>query len=134
LLHRLLEQIAEGGIELAIFLDLRLRHAGVGDGAGAGETRELADARGLDAFADRGGRFAGFVGAQLGERQRGGLDMEIDPVEQGPADPGPVALDLRGRAAALMLRIAGRNPKGSNFGVWGRQRRQRSKRHVSCQQ
>ena len=39
-----------------------------------------------------------------GERRR--LDVEIDAVEQRAADARAVALDLRGRAAALMARVA----------------------------
>jgi hypothetical protein len=32
--------------------------------------------------------------------------MEVDPVEQRPADAGAVALDLRRRAAAFVARVA----------------------------
>ena len=58
LLHGLLEKLAERRIDGAMLADLRVRHAGVGAGARAGEAGALAEARGLDAGADGGRRFA----------------------------------------------------------------------------
>jgi len=46
------------------------------------------------------------VGAKFSERQRRRLNVEVDAIEQRPADAGAVTLDLRGRAAALVLRVA----------------------------
>ncbi|MEY4487817.1 MAG: hypothetical protein RIQ79_325 [Verrucomicrobiota bacterium] len=59
LLHRLLEQVAEGRIERDMRADLRVRHARVGGGAGALVALELAVARGLHAGGERGGILAG---------------------------------------------------------------------------
>ena len=106
LLHRLLKQVAQGGINRAVCADLRVRHAGVGERAGAFEAGELMIARGLHAGADRGGGFAGFFIAEFGDGQGRGFDVQVDAVEQRTADARPVTLDLCGRTTAFVARVA----------------------------
>lgn len=86
--------------------DLRVRHAGVGGGACACETRELALTGGLNAGADVGGGFGGLLGAEFVDRERGGFDVQVYAVEERSADACAVTLDLRGGTAALVLGIA----------------------------
>lgn len=86
--------------------DLRMGHAGVGGGARVRETRELAFAGGLDAGADVGGGLGGLLGAELVDRERGRFDVQVDAIQERAADAGAVALDLRGGATALVLRVA----------------------------
>ena len=106
LLHRLLEEVAEGRVDHAGGADLRVSHAGVGRGARAGEASELAFARGLHAGADDLGGFGGLLGAKFVDGKRGSFDVEIDAVKERPADARAVALDLRGRATALVAWVA----------------------------
>ena len=60
----------------------------------SGEARELAFAGGLHAGADDCGGFAGLVILQLANGERGGLDVDVDAVEQRAADARPVFDDL----------------------------------------
>ena len=96
LLHRLLEEIAELGVDGTVLADLSLGHAGIGGGFGASESRVLAGTRGLRPIAVRSRSLAGFLGTQLGEREFRGLDVEVGAVDEWAADAGAVALDLRG--------------------------------------
>ena len=106
LFHGLLQQDSKRGIDGTMLADLRMGHAGVDGGAGAGEARLLAPAGGLDPGADGRRWLAGLGLAQLFDRQGRCLDMEVNAVKQRPADARAVALDLRWRAPALMPRIA----------------------------
>jgi hypothetical protein len=106
LFHRLLEQVTEGGIDPAVFADLRVRHAGVGGGFGAGETGLLHRAGGVNPRSNHSRGFAGLFRAKIADGQGRGFDVKIDAVEQRAADAGAVTLDLRGRAPAFVLRIA----------------------------
>ena len=101
----LLEQVAKGSVDRTVFADLRVGHAGVGRGLGAGETCLLHDARGPHAFADSGGGFTRFLRAEIVDRQCGRFDVEVDAVEQRAADPGAVALHLRRCATALVFGV-----------------------------
>lgn len=106
LFHRLLEQVAERGINRAMFPDLRMRHARVRAAPAAGKTTVLQFAGGLGADAHRRGSLAGFLVAQFAERKRRSFDVEIDAVEQRSADTRAVALNVGRRAAAFVLGIA----------------------------
>ena len=100
--HRLLEEVAERNIERAMATDLGMSHASIYRGGGAREPRGLAIASGLNPGAYQGTGFTEVVGSQFGDGKSGSLDVEVDPVEQRPADAGAVALDLgRGAAAAV---------------------------------
>ena len=105
-LHRLLQHAAESGIDGAVLADLRMGHAGVRARARAGEAGALPQAGGGNATANCLRWFSGFRPAQFLDCQCRRLDMEVDPVEQRPADAGAVALDLRRRAAAFVARVA----------------------------
>ena len=106
LLHCLLQQIAEGGVERTMVADQGMRHPGVGGDFRVREANLLAFAGGLHPGAHDRGELALLLGAQIAHRYRGGLNVQIDPVEQRTAHPRPVTLDLRGRAAAFVFRIA----------------------------
>ena len=106
LLHRVLEHFGEGRVDRAVGADLRVAHARVRGRLGPLESRQLAISRGLHPGADRRRAFARLRVLQLPDRQRRGLDVQVDPVQQGAADLRPVALDLRWRAAAFALGIA----------------------------
>ena len=106
LFHGLLQQDSKRAIDGTMLADLRMGHAGVDGGAGAGKARLLPAAGSLDPGADGRGRFAGLGLAQFFNRQGRCLDMEVNAVKQRPADARAVALDLRWRAPALMPRIA----------------------------
>lgn len=65
------------------------------------------DAPGLDdAGANRSRWLGAFRAAQVLVLHGGGLDMEVDAVEQRAGDAVAVILDLTGRAAALALRVS----------------------------
>src|SRR5688572_3781118 len=66
----------------------------------------LAYPRLIDALADLGGRFAGFFGAEFGDGKCGRFNVQVDPVEEWAADLGTIALNLGGRAATFVLRVA----------------------------
>lgn len=82
LLHRLLEQVTQRGVEDAELLELRWEHPGIGRQRGAIESAQLHLPGLLDAFADGAGGFAGLIIAELGDGQGRGLDVEVDAVEQ----------------------------------------------------
>lgn len=105
LLHRLLEEIAERGFQGAVSAKLGLGHASVGDGVAAFEAAELPLAGSHDPITNRRRGLAELGRAQFGECDRRGLDVDVDPVQKGPADPRPVSLDLGGRALAPVTRI-----------------------------
>jgi len=75
-------------------------HASVGDRVAAFEAPELPFAGAQDSLADWRGGLSRLVRAQFGECDRRSFDVDVDPVEEGAADPGAVSLDLRGRALA----------------------------------
>jgi nickel/cobalt transporter (NicO) family protein len=109
LLHGLLEEPGGGGVDGAVFTDLRVGHAGVArgkTGGRIGETGGLAGAGGDDAGAQGGGGFARFFRLDFGKRERGGFDVEVDAVEQRAGDAGAVALNLRRGAAALTFGVS----------------------------
>ena len=102
----MLQEVAEGAVDHAVFADLRVRHAGVAGDFAALETRVLAVARGLDSGADGFGGFTEFFVAQVGDGERGCFDVDVDAVEERAADARAVTLDLRGRAAAFVFGVA----------------------------
>ena len=106
LLHRVLKQVPQFGVEGAVFADLAMGHAGVEVRLGLAEARRLQLARGEHALAHRRGCFPRRSGSHLSHRERGRLDVKVDPVEQRAAYPGPIVLDLRRGAAASALRVA----------------------------
>ena len=71
-----------------------------------GKARQLEPAGDVDARAHRGGGFAKLVGAELGEREGGRLDVQVDAVEQETAEPAAVPRHLRRQAAAFPRWIA----------------------------
>lgn len=105
LLHGLLQKVSQRGINRTIRADLRVGHAGVGGCAGTLEPVELAAARSLHAGADIGGRFPMFFIAELGDGKRRRFDVQVDTVEQRTADARSVALNLGGRAPALVFGV-----------------------------
>jgi hypothetical protein len=52
------------------------------------------------------GRALAGSGLELPEGHRWNLDVEVDSVEEGPRDPGAVALDQGNRAAAVVSPIS----------------------------
>jgi hypothetical protein len=90
LLHRLLEHFPERGVERDMGADLRVAHAGVGRELRPGEAGELAFAGGLYPRTYDRRTFARCVVLQLADGKRGGLDVDVDAVEQRAADPRPV--------------------------------------------
>lgn len=103
--------------------DLGSRHPGVCEGALVGEAGTLPIAGGHDPLADGGRGLGGFVGANLGEREGGGLDVDVDPVEKRPADAGAVAFYLRGRASAPLPGVA---QVAAGAGIHGRHQHERA--------
>jgi hypothetical protein len=81
-----LEHFGERSVERDMRADLRVAHAGIGRELGAGEPRELAFAGGLYPRAYDSGAFGGLVILQLADGKRGRLDVDVDAVEQRPAD------------------------------------------------
>jgi len=106
LLHGLLQQVAEGGVNHAMSADLGVGHAGVGGDAGAGKPCLLAGAGGVGAGADGRGRLSGQRRTQLRDRERRRIDVDVDTIQERAADAGAIALNLRGRAAALVSGVA----------------------------
>ena len=90
LFHRVLQHLAERSVERDVGAHLRVAHAGVGGDFGSDEAGELAFTRGLHAGADDGGTFARVGILQLADRKRGRLDVDVNAVEEGAADPRPV--------------------------------------------
>ena len=84
--HGVLQEVAEGAVDHAVFSNLRVCHAGVAGDFAAFETCVLPIARGLDAGADGFGRFTGFFIAKVGNRERGCFDVDVDAVEERAAD------------------------------------------------
>src|SRR6185369_7796009 len=101
----LLDEIGEGALAEAVELTGRALdgagHLGVAAQAPGAQAGELAVAGGDDAGADRGGGLAGVDGAQLVERDRLDVDVEVDAVEERAGEAEPVALDGRRAAGAL---------------------------------
>jgi len=90
-----------GIIERALFADQPRRHMRVVVAAGV-----LNAARSFHARADLRRTLAARVAAQFLVRHGGHLHVDIDAVEQRPADLAEVALDQRGGAAAFARGIA----------------------------
>lgn len=65
----------------------------------------LALSGGLDTGADGGGRFSGLGRAELVEAEGRGFDLDIDPIQEGARDFGPIFTHLQGGATALPLAI-----------------------------
>ena len=86
LLHRLLQQIAQGGVDRTVTADLSVSHPRVDRHFRAGEARLLAGAGGVGPDADCGGGLARPLGTKLGEGQGGGVNMDVDAVEERAAD------------------------------------------------
>src|ERR1035438_4466976 len=84
---------------------LGVGHPSVGDCIAACEALELSFAGAQDPLADWRGGLARLGRAQLGKGDRRSFDVDVDPVEEGSADPGAVSFDLRGRAFAPVPRI-----------------------------
>lgn len=106
LLHRLLEQVAQFRLERAELFQLSGGHSRIGGDTGALEALALALPGEFHAGPNGRGIFPRLIVAQFGDRERGGLDVQIDAVEQWTADAGAVALDLGGGTAAFVLRVA----------------------------
>ena len=105
LFHRLLEEVAEPGFQGTMPAKLGVGHPSVGDCIAAFEALELSFAGAQDPLADWRGGLARLGRAQLGKGDRRSFDVDVDPVEEGSADPGAVSFDLRGRAFAPVPRI-----------------------------
>jgi len=95
------ESALAGIVEGADFADGAGGHPGVVESASL-----LQGAGALDAGANLFGGFGGGVAAQFLEGHGGDFDVNIDAVEQGPADLAEIPLDLAGRAAAFTGGIA----------------------------
>ena len=105
--HGLLEGAFAALVDAAVFADEAARHVGVGVDAGVIDEALHLDAAGfVDAGLDHFARFATAVAAQLLVFDRRDIDMEIDSVEEGAADPLAVFLDLVGGTATLPGGIA----------------------------
>jgi hypothetical protein len=110
-----------GIVERADIAEVARGHARVVEAAAV-----LHRTRAIHADANLGGGFGGAAAAQFLERDGGDFDVDIDAVEQGPADLAEVVLDLSGRAAALASAIAVEAaPAGVQIaiGVWKRSTR-----------
>ena len=88
------------GRERADAPGLAARHAGVGVDGGPGEARDLPGARRDHAGPDGGGGLAGGAAGEVGVREGGDLEVEIDAVEQGTGEAAQVAGPLRRRTGA----------------------------------
>ena len=98
------EVAARFGIELAAVAHLLRSHRGVRGELGGLETGDLDPAGRGDAFADHGGGLAcDLVGGEFLEIHERHLDMDVDPVEQRPADLLAVVFDLPDGAATLLI-------------------------------
>jgi hypothetical protein len=84
-----------------LFADQPHRHPGIYK-----TTRLLYGASLLHALANVGRRFARAIAAQLLVWNRGNFDVNVDTVEQRPADLAQVPLDDAGRTAAFARGIA----------------------------
>ena len=94
------EQVARVAWERAPAPDLAGAHAGVHAGVGPGEARLLARAGGHHPGADGGRGLAGRVVREVLVGDRRKLEVQVDPVEQGPGEPAEVVVALPGRAPA----------------------------------
>src|SRR4029077_20404276 len=90
-----------GVIQRALLSDHAHRHAGIIVAA-----RLLHRPGASDSRTDRRRGFRRRVAAQLLIRNRRNFDVDIDAVQQGPADLPQVLLNLAGRATALARGIA----------------------------
>ena len=122
MIHGLLQQVAEGGIDCAVFFHLRHGHARIGGELSRGKAFQLKLACLVDALANDRGGFARAVVVQFGNGESGGFNVEIDAIKQRPADARAVTLDLRRGTAALVLRVtevaAGAFGR-CQFAIWG---------------
>lgn len=88
------------GTEWAILPQFSTAHVRVGQGLGVGEALALKFSGGGDLLADLGAAGPWGPVGEFFERDGGDFDVDIDSIEQGAADTGHVAFDLRGRAIA----------------------------------
>lgn len=100
-LHRQLERPLPGVIEGAEGANLAGREIGVVEATGL-----LEGAGGENAVAHALGGGAGVVGAEFFVGHGGDFDVEVDAVQEGPADFSEVALDDAAGATALAAGIA----------------------------
>ncbi|GIS60429.1 MAG: hypothetical protein CM1200mP2_26540 [Planctomycetaceae bacterium] len=112
LLHRQLQQLLGWTLQPAVTADLGWGHVAVGschrgaDRIGFGKSLDLHDASHLDLLGHHSTVGPRRVTSQFVERNSGHLDVDIDPVQQGAADPGHVTFDLRDPAVTIPARIS----------------------------
>ena len=81
-------------------LDELRRHVGVGIDAGFMKTLPLDLPGRDDARPELGGALPGLRRRQVPERHRRHLDLDVDPVQERPGNPGAIGADLVGGAGA----------------------------------
>ena len=116
-LHGHLQQALGLGGRGAVLLDESGRHVGVGVDAGFMETPRLDLPGRYDPGPQLDGALARFRGRQVPERHRRHLDLDVDPVQERPGDPGTVGVDLVGGAGAGPFGVA---QEAAGAGVHGR--------------
>jgi len=79
---------------------------GIARQPGAGEAALLHGARSLHSGANGGAGLARFRLRQIAVFHQWNLDVDVDAIQQRPADPLTVAQHLRRAAAALALHVA----------------------------
>ena len=100
--HGVLQQVPGFRAEFAVFADEGLGHAGIaGDPWDIFESLELLVAAWFDASPHGSRAFPECGGPKFLHSQSGGLDVDVDAIEQGTAYPCPGAMDLGHGAAAL---------------------------------
>lgn len=100
-----IQETLGGAVEAAVVAELQGAHIGVDPRTmKLGKARFLMFAGGEHPLRHRPARFARRA-LELLQCHRRDLDMEVDPVQQGPRDPPPVAVDLECGAPAFVPRI-----------------------------
>jgi hypothetical protein len=122
-LECVVEEPLAGGVETAVAAQVVRGHGGVDGVDGGAEASGLAGAGGVDPRGDGGGGLAG-RSAELAERDRRHLDVQVDAVEERAGDAAAVALDQRRQAGAGMTRVA---KMAAGTGLWAL-----ANRHACC--
>jgi hypothetical protein len=103
----LLHQLERRRIQLAVFTDIGCTHGAVGFRFASPETFLLSFSRLVYPFSDGSGGLPSFPFAQCFKIHFGHLDVDVDPIQQGTGNFGPIPLHLvRGAGATAILFIS----------------------------
>jgi hypothetical protein len=106
-IHGRIQEAPRLTLHLAVFPDLPRAHMRVTVDLAPAKALLLDLARVPHALADGGRWLAGRLSGQVPVSQRGDVDMDVNPIQQGSGDPGEIALDLERRAGALLGGVRG---------------------------